>query len=61
MLFLIQSGLLSFAAALFIALMGILTWHLGRSVPVAIMNFCLAVMNIGFGIMNIVTHPGIWN
>lgn len=61
MLFLIHSGLLSFSAAMIIALLGILTWNLGRSVPVAIMNFFLVVMNIGFGIMNIATHPGIWN
>jgi len=60
MLFLIHSGLLSFTAALFITVCGIMTWEIGRSVPVAIMNFGLVVMNIGLGIMNIMTHPGIW-
>ena len=60
MLFLIHSGLLSFTAALVIALMGTLTWNLGRSIPIAAMNIVLFAINIMFGIMNVMTHPGIW-
>ena len=62
MLFLIHSGLLSFSAAVFISIMGILIWKMNRSVPVAMMNLGLVLLNVAFGVMDIViTHPGIWN
>ena len=60
MLFLIQSGLLNFTAALVIALLGILTWNLGHDRFVATMNIFLCLLNIGLGIMNIAIHPAIW-
>ena len=60
MLFLIHSGLLSFTAALFITFCGRMPWEIGRSVPVSVMNFGLVLLNIMFGIMNVMTHPEIW-
>ena len=59
-MWIIHSGLLSFGAALFVAVLGIMTWNIGRSVPLAVMNFGFVLLNIGFGIMNVMTHPEIW-
>lgn len=60
MMWLIHSGIFSFAAAFFIAFLGGMTWAFGRSVPVAVMNIFLVLLNIAFGVMNVATHPEIW-
>lgn len=60
MMWLIHSGVLSFMAALFIAVVGIITWEIGRSPGLAIMNFGFVLLNIMFGIMNVMSHPEIW-
>jgi len=53
---LIYSGALSFGAAILIAGLGISTWRIGHSVPVAVMNSLLVLANVGFGVMNVMTH-----
>lgn len=60
MMWLIHSGVLSFGAALLITFIGIITWEIGRSVPVAVMNIGLVLLNITFAILNVMTHPEIW-
>jgi len=59
-MWLLHSGLLSFTAALFIAVMGTATWTIGRSVPVAVMNIGLVLLNLALGILQVATHPEIW-
>lgn len=60
MMWLIHSGVLSFTVALFVAVCGIATWQIGRSVGLALMNFVFVLINIALGIMNIARHPEIW-
>jgi hypothetical protein len=60
MMWLLHSGLLSFTVALFIAVIGIKTWHLARNPAVAFMNGGFVGMNVAFGIAQLMTHPEIW-
>lgn len=60
MMWILHSGLFSFAAAIFIAVVGSATWQIGRSVPVAIMNGSFVLLNMAMGIMQVASHPEIW-
>lgn len=60
MMWLIHSGVLNLFCALFVAVCGIATWQIGRNVGFAIMNFGFVLLNLMLAIMNIATHPEIW-